>query len=67
MFFIETLTTREGSSFRPCRLRLVYIKVQVILFPLCADMADMADILIIIVIVVVVLVVVGVRILRIKV
>ena len=64
MFFIKTPTTREGSSFRPCRLLLVYIKVQVILFPLCADMAD---ILIIILIVVVVLVVVGVRILRIKV
>ena len=63
MFFIETLTTREGSSFRPCRLRSVYVKVQDILFPLCADMAD----ILIIVIVVVVLVVVGVRILRIKV
>ena len=64
MFFIKTLTTREGSSFRPCRLHSVYVKVLVILFPLCADMAD---ILITIVIVVVVLVIVGVRILRIKV
>ena len=63
MFFIKTLTTREGSSFRPCRLRLAYVKVQVILFPLCADMADF----LIIIIVIVVLVVIGVRILRIKV